>query len=249
MKSLRVSVLAMFCFMASSLVADEIGVFAAASLTDALQEIAAAYERRSSDRIVFNFGASSQLALQIREGAPADLFISADEEKMSLLAKQRLLVDSTRVRLLSNTLVVVVPKEERGIRILSLRDLASPRIESIALAEPSSVPAGIYARKLLVSAGLWALVEKKVIPTDNVRSALSAVEAGNVDAAIVYRTDAMNSKRARIALAIARSRGPAISYPAAVLRDAEHPAAARRLLSFLRSKEARTIFERHGFIF
>jgi len=248
MKRLRVSVLATFCLMASSLIADEIGVFAAASLTDALQEIAAAYERRSSDRIVFNFGASSQLALQIREGAPADLFISADEEKMSQLAKQQLLVDSTRVRLLSNTLVVVVPKGQ-GARILSLRDLGSPAIESIALAEPSSVPAGIYARKLLVSAGLWAMVEKKVIPTDNVRSALSAVEAGNVDAAIVYRTDAMNSKRARIALAIPRNRGPAISYPAAVLRDAEHPAAARRLLAFLRSKEARTIFGRHGFIF
>ncbi len=247
MKSFRGSVLATFCLMASSLVADEIGVFAAASLTDALQEIAAAYERRSSDRIVFNFGGSSQLALQIREGAPADLFISADEEKMAILARQKLLVDSTRVRLLSNTLVVVVPKTQ-GIPILSLRDLTSPAIASIALAEPSSVPAGIYARKLLVSAGLWARLEKKVIPTDNVRSALAAVEAGNVDAAIVYRTDAMSSKLVRIALTIPRGRGPAISYPAAVLREAEHPAAARRLLTFLQSREARTIFERHGFI-
>ncbi len=247
MRSLIVGLLATFCLMAPAAVADEITVFAAASLTDALQEIAAVYERTSLDRVIFNFGASSQLALQIREGAPADLFISADEEKMSLLERLNLLAPSTRVVLLSNTLVIVVPKAH-GARIVSLRDLASSRIESIALAEPSSVPAGIYARKLLETAGLWAQVEKKIIPTDNVRSALSAAEAGNVDTAIVYRSDAMSSKRVRIALAIPRNRGPAIAYPAALLREAEHPAAARRLLAFLRSSAARSIFERHGFI-
>jgi molybdate transport system substrate-binding protein len=224
--------------------AAEIRVSAAASLTDAVTEIARGYEKQSGDRVIFNFGASSVLARQIELGAPADLFLSADEEKMDALVRANLVDVKSRVSLLSNTLVVVTT----GERIDSPRRLASNAIRRIALAEPASVPAGIYARQWLESLKLWRLIESKVVPTDNVRAALAAVEAGNADAAIVYKTDARIAKHVRIAYEVDRSEGPKISYPFALLKDAEHPEAARRFLAHLQSKAARAIFIKHGFI-
>lgn len=232
--------------LAVSVRAAEVRVFAAASLTDALTEIASSYERGSGDRIVFNFGASSILARQIERGAPADLFLSADEAKMDALAGQGLIDPRTRASVLSNTLVIVVPRQG-GKRITDARQLAEPRIESIALAEPSSVPAGIYARQYLQKLGVWTKVAPKVIPTDNVRGALAAVESGNVDAAIVYKTDARMSKDVRVALEVPRAAGPAISYPFALLADAEEPRAGRRFLAHLRSEAALAVFARYGF--
>lgn len=232
--------------LALPLRAAEVRVFAAASLTEALTEIARGYEKNNEDRIVFNFGASSILARQIEQGAPGDLFLSADEAKMDALARQKLIDPQTRVRALSNTLVIVVPRID-GKRITDVRQLAEPRIESLALAEPSSVPAGIYARQYLQKLGIWARVAPKVIPTDNVRGALAAVASGNVDAAIVYRTDARVSKDVRVAVEISRAEGPAISYPFALLAEAEQPVAARRFLAHLRSSASRAIFIRHGF--
>ncbi|HEV7766195.1 MAG TPA: molybdate ABC transporter substrate-binding protein, partial [Thermoanaerobaculia bacterium] len=179
-----------------SLSAAEVRVFAAVSLTEALEEIATAYEGKSGDDIVFSFGASSILARQIEQGAPADLFLSADEARMDTLARKNLIVASTRVSVLSNSLVIVVPKDG-GLTLTSPAQLA--RFEKIALAEPSSVPAGVYARAWLQKIGLWDRVAAKIIPTDNVRAALAAVESGNVDAAIVYKTDARIAKRSRIA--------------------------------------------------
>jgi len=225
--------------------AAEVRVFAAASLTDALRDAAAVHERQTGDRVVFNFAASSTLARQIEAGAPADLFLSADEEKMDALAHAGLIVASTRVSVLSNTLVIVVPKD-RGMNLPSPRALVN--VKTLALAEPSRVPAGIYARRYLVAQGLWDRVAAKVIPVENVRAALAAVESGNADAAIVYRTDALISHDVRVACEIPRASGPRISYPFALLRDAEEPAAARRLLAFLRSKTARAIFARYGFL-
>jgi molybdate transport system substrate-binding protein len=231
--------------LAASLPAAEVRVFAAVSLTEALEEIAVAYEKKTGDEVVFHFGASSMLARQIEQGAPADLFLSADEARMDALAKQGLIVASTRASVLSNTLVVVVPKEG-GKAIASPAQLANVR--SIALAEPSSVPAGVYARMWLQKIGLWERIRAKVIPTDNVRAALAAVESGNVDAAIVYRTDARIAKRTRVAFEVPRPQGPAISYPFAVLRDAANRKAAMRLLAYLKSKAAMSIFAKHGFL-
>lgn len=230
--------------LALPLHAAEVRVSAAASLTDALTEIARGYEKQAGDRIVFNFGASSTLARQIELGAPADLFLSADEEKMDALARAGLVDARSRASVLSNTLVIVTT----GERIDTPRRLASGVIRRIALAEPHSVPAGIYARQWLEKLNLWSAVSPKVIPTDNVRAALAAVESGNVDAAIVYRTDARIARRVRIAYEVDRSEGPAISYPFALMKDAEQPDAARRFLAYLRSKAALAIFARHGFI-
>lgn len=219
---------------ALNLSAAEVRVFAAASLTDVLQNIARVYEQRSGDVIVFNFGASSMLARQIEREAPADLFFSADEAKMDWLQNAGLIRKETRVSFISNVLVVV------GQKIRSPKDLIGKKL---ALAEPSTVPAGIYARQWLTSVGLWKQIEPNVIPTDNVRAALAAVKAGNADAAIVYRTDVQDDASAYVAA------GPSISYPVAVMKNAEQPDAARKFLAFLKSPDAKRLFQAHGFIF
>ena len=225
----------------------EVTVFAAASLTDSQKTIAAVYEKRSGDKIVFSFGASSTLARQIEEGAPADIFFSADEEKMDELEKGRLILKGTRKSRLSNLLVIVVAAEG-GAAVRSPKDLASDKVKRLALAEPGTVPAGIYAKKYLQKENLWSSIKAKVIPTENVRAALAAVEAGNVDAGIVYRTDAAISKRVKVAYEVPREDSPVISYPMAVVKESRQPEAAKMFLQYLSSKDAGTIFEKSGFI-
>ncbi|MFI5198585.1 MAG: molybdate ABC transporter substrate-binding protein [Thermoanaerobaculia bacterium] len=225
----------------------EVNVFAAASLTDALREIQTGYEKGSSDRVVANLGASSTLARQIREGAPADLFLSADEAQMDGLEKSGLVEAGTRRSTLSNTLVIVVPADSQ-LKISSERDLAGGRVGTLALAEPTSVPVGVYSKKFLEDKGIWPLVAPKVVPTENVRATLAAVESGNVDAGIVYRTDALISKKVKIAFEVPAAAGPPISYPFALVKGAPHAAEARRFLEHLRSPAARAVFEKHGFL-
>ena len=215
-----------------------IRVFAAASLTDALTEIAGTYERQAGSRIVFNFGASSTLARQLENGAPADVFLSADEAKMDSLQRKGLIDASTRASVLSNTLVVVSNEPVAGARDLIGRTLA--------LAEPSAVPAGIYAKAWLERQQVWDQVAPNVVPTENVRAALAAVERGNAAAAIVYATDARIAKQVRVAYAVPRAEGPEISYPFAAVANA--PPAARQFLGHLRSKAALDVFARHGFL-
>ncbi len=225
----------------------ELVVFAAASLTDALQEIGAAYEDSTGVKVRFNFAASNLLARQITAGAPADLFASADESQMDSLETGGLIADGGRIALLSNTLAIVVGANSQ-LAIRSEADLARPEVKSIALAEPQSVPAGIYAKKHLERLGLWKKVSDRVIPTENVRAALAAVEAGNADAAIVYMTDAAISKRVWIAYEVPVAEGPRISYPFAVLAATGDPSAARRFLDYLASGSGREVFNRHGFL-
>lgn len=211
----------------------EVRVFAAASLTESLEEIARMYERDTKDRVLFNFGASSLLARQIDAGAPADLLLSADD----IVRTTRL---AERAAFLSNRLVIVT----RDRRIRHPRDLAGRRL---ALAEPSTVPAGIYARAYLQKLGLWARIAPHVVPTDNVRGALAAVVAGNVDAAIVYRTDARIGKGVHVAYEVPRAEAPRIAYLFATVKDAEDPRAARRFFAYLQSPRALDVFRKHGF--
>jgi molybdate transport system substrate-binding protein len=231
----------------------DLNVFAAASLTDALEEIKPAYEKESGDRLSLNLGASSTLARQIQEGAPADLFLSADEAKMDALESRKLVLAGTRKSVLSNTLVIVVPADpanpaETGLPISCPADLAGPRVRALALADPRSVPAGIYARQYLQKMKLWEKVAGRVVPTENVRGALAAVESGNVDAAIVYKTDARISKKVRVAYEVPREEGPAISYPFAVVAESRNPEAARRFLRYLESPAALGVFRKFGFV-
>jgi len=224
-----------------------INVFAAASLTESLKVIAAAFEKQADDKVVFNFGASSFLARQIEEGAPADVFFSADEARMDGLEKKGLIVTDTRKRRLSNSLVIVVAAE-RGAAIKAPTDLASDKVKWLALAEPRTVPAGIYAREYLLKQSLWPAVEAKVVPTENVRAALAAVEAGNAEAGIVYKTDAVMSKKVKVAYEVPAGDNPPISYPMAVVKDTKQLAAARQFLKYLDSDEASHVFEKFGFI-
>lgn len=226
--------------------AAEINVFAAASLTDALKEIARSYEQQSGDKIVFNFAASSTLARQIEEGAPADIFFSADEAKMDALEKRGRIVKETRRSRLSNTLVIVVAADS-SLAIHAPSDLTNATIKRIALAEPKAVPAGIYSREYLEKLKLWALVEPKVVPTENVRGALAAVESGNVEAGMVYKTDAAISKRVKVACEIPATNGPAISYTMALVTDSKQPAIAKAFLQHLNSAGAAKVFEKFGF--
>jgi molybdate transport system substrate-binding protein len=225
----------------------ELTVFAAASLTDVMKELGQEFERATGTKVVFNFGASSTLARQIREHAPADLFASADEAKMDDLESRHLLLEGTRRDLLSNTLVIVLPAGSSQT-LESAAGLVDPRYRVIAIAEPQTVPAGIYARSYLQDAGLWKKLIDRLVPTENVRAALAAVEAGNADAAIVYATDAAISKRVKVGYAIPREEGPPIRYPFAVLKESVHQAEARALLDFLRSESSRGRFRSFGFI-
>ena len=226
---------------------ETITVFAAASLTDSLKEIGMEYEKRTGNKVVFNLGASSLLARQIEEGAPADIFFSADEAKMEGLAQKGLVVKETRKSLLSNSLVIVVAADH-GVAVAAPKDLATDKVQRIALAEPRTVPAGIYAKEYLQKHKLWQAVESKVIPTENVRAALSAVESGNVDAGIVYRTDAAISKKVKVAYEVPIDEGPKISYPVAVVKESKQIEAAKEFLGFLESQAAVSAFRKHGFL-
>ena len=227
--------------------AADLTVFAAASLSDALKEIAQTYEPATGDKLHYNLAASSTLARQIKEGAPADIFFSADEAKMDDLAGAGLIVTDTRRSLLSNTLVIVV-NAEGGAAITTPSDLTKASIGRVALAEPETVPAGIYAREYLQKAGLWEKIRAKVVPMENVRGCLAAVEAGNADAGIVYKTDALISKNVKIAYEVPMGEGPNISYPLAVLRESRNEKGARKFAVYLASAEARAVFIKYGFI-
>jgi len=232
---------------AVSLRAAELNIYAAASLSDALKEIAKTYEPASGDKLLFNFAASNALTLQIKNGAPADVFISADEAKMDDLAKSGLIVADTRRSLLSNTLVIVV-NADGGAAITAPADLAKPSTGRIALAEPQTVPAGIYAKQWLQKSGLWKAIIDKVVPTENVRACLAAVEAGNADAGIVYKTDALISKKVKVAYEVSAAEGPKISYPLAVVKDGKQAGSARKLVAYLAGPEAGAVFKKYGFL-
>jgi len=159
----------------------EVNVYAAASLTDVMKEIASAYEKESGDKILFNFGASSLLARQIIERAPADMFLSADEAKMDELEQAGLIATETRRDLLSNLLVIVAPYDSNLV-IASPEELVT-KSQKIAVADPRAVPAGIYTKEYLTRLGLWQKLEPKIVPTENVRAALAAAESLAVDSA------------------------------------------------------------------
>jgi molybdate transport system substrate-binding protein len=227
--------------------ADEVEVFAAASLTNALKEIASDYAKAGGDKIVYNFAASSTLELQIKAGAPADLFFSADEAKMNDLAQQGLVVKETRKDLLSNSLVIVVPADST-LTLTSATQLADPKFQKIALGQTQSVPAGIYAKEYLEKIGIWPQVEGRVISAESVRAALAAVETGNVEAGIVYKTDALQSKKVKVAYEVPVAEGPVITYPAALVAGSKHAAAAKKFLDYLGTESAMKVFAKDGFI-
>ncbi len=221
-------------------------VSAASSLTNVMQEITAAFERATSRRVDLNLGSSSSLARQILEGAPVDLFVSADAAQMERVSAGVGLAQGSRVDLLSNQLVVAVPAD-RDLELSTLADLQGEAVRLVAIADPVAVPAGVYTRQHLEALGLWESLEAKLVPTSSVRAVLAVVESANVDAGFVYRTDAATASRSRVALAVPLADGPRIVYPAAIVLGASN-AATREFLTYLRGVDARAVFERAGFI-
>jgi molybdate transport system substrate-binding protein len=220
-------------------------VSVAASIHDALAEIAGLYRAATGVTVALNSGGSHTLARQIVEGAPVGLFVSADDLQMNVVERAGRVAPGTRTRLLTNGLAVIVPRDAPAG--FTVERVLEGRVSRLAMGEPSAVPAGVYSRRWLEAQQAWARVSPKVIPFPTVRGVLSAVEAGRVDAGIVYRTDATTSA-VRVIAHISPTDHPylEIVQPAAVIRGPME-AEARRFLEFLESAPARAVFAKRGF--
>lgn len=228
--------------------AANVTVFAAASLKEALDEQAKAFEAATANRIIVSYGASNALARQIEAAAPADIFISADLDWMDYVAERKLLAAGTRFNLLHNTLVLIAPsRSAASLKIAPNFGLATALgKDKLAIANPDSVPAGKYGRSALERLGAWASVEKQLARTENVRAALALVSRGEAPFGIVYRTDALADKGVKVVDTFPPDSYPPIVYPAAVLVSSTS-AAARPFLEYLRSKPAEVVWEKHGY--
>lgn len=226
--------------------AAELIVSAAASLTNALREVGRSFEDpRRGNKVTFNFASSGALLAQIAKGAPADVFASADTATMDRAEEQGLLAAGTRRILLHNKLVLIVPAVSPVVPS-DLASLDNAAVRRIALGNPASVPAGRYAREALEVAGLWLKLEPKYILAQNVRQALDYVARGEVDAGIVYATDAAIMRdKVRVAGEIATT--TPIVYPVAVVKDSRNRPLAEAFVEFLGSGAAQATFKRYGF--
>lgn len=219
-------------------------ISAAASLKDALTKIQPLFVQAHPDvKLTFNFAGSGVLQQQIEAGAPVDVFISAAPQQMDVLEKNKRLLPDTRRNLLTNALVLIVPKESTLVR--DFRDLLKPEVRHIAVGDPKSVPAGTYAAEVIAALELTDMLAPKLVRLLDVRQVLTTVETGDADAGFVYRTDAQISAKVRVA-ATAKTRTP-IVYPIAVVADTRQPAAARDFAAFLASEPARAVFAELGF--
>jgi len=229
--------------------AQDLTVFAAASLTDAMKDISLQWTKAGHPPLRLSFGASSTLARQIDEGAPAQIYASADEKWMNYLADKGLIAAGTRKDLLGNDLVLVVPSARpRHVVIgpgLNLAELLGSS-GRIATGDPAHVPVGLYAEQALKNLGLWNAVAPRLARTGDVRGALLLVERGEAPAAIVYATDAAISKAVMVAGTFPASSHDPISYPFAVTKAGD-TAEARALLAFLSGPKARAVFVSRGF--
>jgi len=227
----------------------DILVFGAASLKNALDEADARYQRKTGGKIVVSYGASSALAKQIESGAPADIFISADLDWMDYVAQRKLIKPETRSNFLGNKLVLIAPADSKvtltiGPNFPLAQTLGNGRL---AMADPAFVPAGKYGKASLEALGVWASVSEKVAPAQDVRTALAYVSRGETPLGIVYQTDAAADKGVKIVGAFPETTHPPIIYPMAVLAASNNPGVGA-YVSFLKSSEARSAFENQGFV-
>lgn len=242
----RATAAVLFAVASSVAMAADLTVSAAASLTNAFNELGPAFEaQHPGTAVVFNFGASDTLLAQIARGAPADVFASADQETMDRAEAQKLLAPAPRRNFVANTLVMIVPADSR-LGLKGPADLLRPEVRRIAIGNPASVPAGRYAKGSLEVAKLWAAVEPKAVFAQNVRQALDYVARGEVEAGFVYATDAtlMKDKVKRVATVPTDT---AITYPIAAVSGGPNPEAAHKFLAFVLTPAAQAVLARHGF--
>lgn len=227
--------------------ADGTTVYAAASTTNAVTDVAAAFTKETGLVVTPSFASSSTLAKQIEEGAPAEIFISANSKWMDYLADKGLVAQASRADLLGNDLVLIAPKDSavEAVAITETLDLAALLDGGrLAVGDPDHVPAGQYARAALEKLGLWETAEQALARQNDVRSALVLVERGEAPLGIVYSTDAAISKGVKIVGTFPADSHPPIAYPVALVKETD---AARRFLDFMKSPAARDIFAGYGF--
>lgn len=233
---------------ATSASAADITVFAAASLKEALDENVKAFSTRAGHQVRVSYAGSNALARQIENGAPADLFLSADEEWMDYVAQRNLIAPGTRRNLLVNTLVLVAPADS-DVKLSIAPNfplLAALKGGRLALANPDAVPIGKYARAALTSLGVWAGIEKSLTRSENVRASLVLVARGEAPLGIVYATDAKAEPRTRVVDTFPGSLHPSVIYPGAVVAGRLNPA-TQSLLDYLSGVDARIVWVKYGF--
>lgn len=221
-------------------------ISAAASLRDAMSEIQHLYRNEHPEvTLHFNYGGSGSLQQQISKGAPADLFISAAEDKFDRLVEEGKIDKSNSTNLLGNSLVLIVPEEEKTVD--NFTDLTKKKINKIAIGTPESVPAGKYGKEALENMGVWKDMEPDVVYAKDVRQVLSYVETGNVDAGLVYKTDAVISDRVKIVQTAEQESHSPIVYPAGIINDTKHYEETKDFYTYLQSDEALKVFAEYGF--
>ncbi len=223
-------------------------VSAAASMKDVLTSLEKQYETKHPNiHLTFNFASSGTLQKQIEQGAPVDVFISADPIAFQQLTEKKLILHKNTEHLVYNQLVLIVPKQKEEA-VHSLVDLTSSSVQSIAIGIPETVPAGAYAKQWFKSAHLFEKLQQKFVLAKDVRQVLTYVESGNVDAGIVYRTDALSSKNVHIVTKAPSSLNRNIAYDAGVVSASSHRKAAQQFIDYLYSQQAQQRFKTYGFM-
>lgn len=223
----------------------ELMISAAASLTDVMEEIGKAYEAATGVKTVFSFDSSGTLQTQIEEGAPADVFVSAAQKQMNALEEQGLIVADSRINLLENKVVLVVPQDS-DLDIATFEDVATDKVQMVAIGG-ESVPVGQYTQQIYEHLGLWDAISAKANLGENVRAVLAWVESGDVDCGIVYATDAASTDGVRVIAEAPEGSVAPVIYPAAVIAASAHLDAAQAFVDYLTSDEAVALFEAAGF--
>ncbi|EPB0846964.1 molybdate ABC transporter substrate-binding protein [Yersinia enterocolitica] len=240
---------ALLAAFSSSAMAADMTVFAAASLTNALQDIAVQYKKEKQVDVVASYASSSTLARQIEQGAPADLFISADQQWMDYAIDKQQMVANTRYTLLGNELVLIAPKDSKITKVAIDRKTDWKKLLEggrLAVGDPDHVPAGIYAKESLENLGAWATLAPEMARANNVRSAMALVERAEAPLGIVYGSDAIASDKVKVVGVFPEASHKPVEYPMAIVKGHENPTVTA-FYDYLKSPAAAVIFEKYGF--
>ena len=240
------SCLLVFLFGAERADGSEIMVSAALSLKAPFEEMGRSFDAKTGTKVIFNFGASGILQRQIEGGAPADIFASASTKEMDSLESGGFLIIGTRSNFAGNSIVLIVPSQSR-LRIRSFEDLRKKEIRRIAIGNPASVPAGKYAEEVLKTSGLWETLKDRIVLCENVRQVMDYTARNEVDAGIVFRTDASDSKDVEIISEAPEQSHKPVRYVIAAIKGSGHDRLAKEFISMILSGEGRKILKKYGF--
>lgn len=224
----------------------ELFISAATSLTDAMDEIKEMYEEKNNVTLTYNFGGSGKLAQQIQQGAPIDVFISANENWLHTLMDEDLIDSDTKVDVTGNKLVLIAHKDA-DMNYRSFSEINTEEVKNIAVGKPESVPAGEYTEAVLIGMDKWDEIEPNIVYAQDVRQVLTYVETGNAEIGFVYESDALSSDQVKVLAELDPSMHDAIVYPGGVTTNSEHKKEAEQFLEFMTSKEVQDILATYGF--